>query len=104
MLVRLPTTVIPVLGGVVAGVTVTVSSVFSDGSRADGLAVPIPEMLAGSPPHRFSGDAVFRGMGPSMMKSAELLLVSMQPLPLRMAAVAFESDGVAAVSKQLAVP
>src|SRR5450759_3197598 len=100
MLVRSPATAMPVLGvGVVAGVTVTVSSVMFAGSGPVGDADPRPDGCVGSPPQGLAGEALWRGIGTSMMKSLALLFVSTQPLPLRIAAVVLESAGVGVVSE-----
>ena len=48
MLVRLPVTIKPVLGGAVAGATVTVSSKFPAGSTDAGDAVPLGQRQRGS--------------------------------------------------------
>src|SRR5213076_2931884 len=104
MLVRSATTLTFVLGGSVAGVTCTVSSVLPAGSSALGEAFPKPEGWPGSPPQEFTGDALLRGMGPLMTKSARLLFVSTQPLPRRRAAVVLTSAAVGVVSEQLAPP
>src|SRR5207237_10149708 len=90
--------------GRIAGVTCTVRTTWLAGSSASGDAVPKAEGWLGSPPHVLTGDALLRGIGPAMMKSLKLLFVSTQPLFLRMAAVELLSDGVAAPSKQLALP
>src|SRR2546430_2120880 len=104
MLVRLATTCTLVLGGSVAGVTCTVSSVVLAGSRPFGLALPTPGGWLGSPPHVFTGDVLFRGIGPTMRKSARLLFVSKHPLPRRTAAVVLLVAPVGVVSKQFAPP
>src|SRR5712692_3833168 len=52
--------------------------------------------------HEFAGVAEFRGDGAAMVKSVELLSVSVHPAPLRMAALVLVSGAVAAPSKQLA--
>src|SRR5205823_3157978 len=104
MLVRSATTARPELGGVVAGVTRTVSKVLLAGSSEDGEATPRPDGWDGSPPQEFAGAALLRGIGPMVTKSLALLSVSMQPLPLRTAAVVLVRDGVGVVSEQFAVP
>src|SRR4029079_8770674 len=55
-----------------------------------------------SPVQKWKFDAVLRGAGAPMSKSATLLSVSVQPSALRMAAVLLLRVGVAAASKQLA--
>src|SRR5207249_977470 len=104
MLVRLPVTVMLVLGRVVAGVTVTVSRVWPAGSTEDGVAPPTPEILVGSPPQTFAGEALLRGSGPVITKSLALLLVSMQPLFLRTAPTVELPTPVAVPSAQLGTP
>src|SRR5439155_2121390 len=104
MLVRSAVTARPVLGGVAAGVILTVNSVLAAGSSDDGNAMPRPEGCVGSPPHEFGGAALLRGIGPTSTKSLALLLLSTQPLPRRTAAVAFSSVGAVAFSEQFAVP
>src|SRR5437879_6318621 len=104
MLVRLATTCTFVLGGSVAGVTCTVRRTLLAGSSEFGDALPNADGWLGSPPHVLTGDALLRGMGPAMMKSLRLLLVSTQPLFLRMAAVVLESAAVGNVREQFAPP
>src|SRR5829696_4575166 len=58
---RSPTTVTPVLVGVVPLVTATVSKVLPPAATVFGLAEPIPLGLVDPPPHGASGEAVFRG-------------------------------------------
>ena len=60
MLVRSATTARPELGGVVAGVTRTVSKVLLAGSSEDGEATPRPDGWDGSPPQEFAGAALLR--------------------------------------------
>ena len=57
-----------------------------------------------TPPHGLRPLAVLRGLGASTLKSVLLVSVSVQPFPLRRAAVVLLSAAVAAPSKQLAVP
>ena len=102
MLVRSPVTVIPVLVGPVPGVTVTVRKVLPPGSSELGLANPAADR-APPPPQKFVIE-LLRGIGPLIVKSKELLSVSVQPLLILIAAVVFESGMVAAVSAQSAVP
>src|SRR5437870_2768708 len=87
MLLRSALTANPVLGGAVAGVIFTVSTVLLAGRTDAGEARPKPEGCAGSPPQEFGGAALSRGIGPMMTKSLALILVSMHPFPLRTAAV-----------------
>src|SRR5581483_2719044 len=104
MLVRSAVTVMLVLGGVLAGVTLTVSNVLLAGSNDCGEAMPSPKGCVGSPPQELTGEELFRGIGPFITKSLELLSVSRQPLPFRIAAVVFDSGPTGAVSKQFALP
>src|SRR5437762_9295283 len=104
MLVRSATTCRFVLDGIVAGVTCTASSVLLAASSAFGFALPNPEGWLASPPQLFAGDALLRGIGPAMMKSARLLFVSTQPFTLRIAAVVLARTAVGFPSKQLALP
>src|SRR5436305_12251958 len=104
MLARSVVTLMPVLGGRVAGLTATLSNTLLAGSTAEGTAMPSPNGLVESPPHACAGAELLRGMGPIVTKSAELLSVSMQPLPRRTAAVVLPRPAEAAVSEQLAVP
>src|SRR5919199_6805004 len=105
MLVRLALTVMSVLGGVVAGVTLTVSSVLLAGSSAEGEAMPRPEGCVASPPHELTGDALLRGIGPTATKSLALLSVSWHPLLRRTPATETLSVGAGALaSAQLVVP
>src|SRR5581483_7231213 len=100
MLVRSTATAMPEEGGVVAGMTRTVSRVLLAGSSDEGEATPSPEGCLGSPPQEFAGPLLLRGIGPMMTKSLLLLSVSMQPFPRRTAAVVLVRAGVAVVSKQ----
>src|SRR5882672_11136998 len=100
---RFPATVIPVLGGRVPGVTVTVRSVEFPGITGFGLAAPVPEGLF-TPLQVLVADAEFRGLGAPVAKSARLLSVSVQPLLVRKPAVVLLSVGAAAPSKKLAFP
>src|SRR5262249_18459393 len=83
-----------VLGGVIAGLTVTASSVIAVTCTESGEAVPSPEIFAGSLEHPFAGAELFRGIGPSIRKSLRLLSVSIHPFPLRIPAVVLDSPGV----------
>ena len=56
-----------------------------------------------SPPQKFAGDALLRGMGPSIRKSLELLLVSRQPLFFLIGAVVLVIVTVGVVSEQVAM-
>src|SRR5258708_30777773 len=94
MVVRFALTAKPVLGGVVAGVTFTVSSVWLAGSSDAGEARPRPEGCAGSPPQEFTGAPLSRGIGPMTTKSLPLTPVSMQPFPFLTAAVVLLSTAV----------
>ena len=100
---RSAVTVIPLLAGLLPGVTATVSSVVPPTVTDAGSAVPVPVGLV-SAEHAFTREAVFRGMGAPAAKSAELLSVSVQPLPARSAAVVLLRTGAGAVSEQLADP
>ena len=83
--------VMPVLAGVVPGVTVTVRSVESPGGTDAGLALPMPVGAVQS----CTGEAVLRGFGVPAVKSAALLSESVQPELLRSAALVFVSVGAA---------
>src|SRR5437016_8158007 len=102
MLVRSPVTVIPVLGGPVAGVTLTIRKVLPPGSSELGLADP--EADRAPPPPQVFVIELLRGIGPLTVKSSELLSVSVQPLLILIAAVVFESTMVGEVSEQSAPP
>src|SRR4051812_29475537 len=105
MIARFAATATPVLGGTVAGVTRTVSSVWLAGSTESGVAMPSPEGCVGSPPHELAGARLLRGIGPVATKSALLLSVSWQPLPRRMAALVLSRPGAEAfASAQFADP
>jgi hypothetical protein len=60
--------------------------------------------LSPGAPHDTAGLALLRGFGAAVVKSLELLSVSVQPLEIRIAAVVFDRTAVAAPSKQLADP
>src|SRR6266567_987940 len=98
---RFPATVMPLDGGLVPGVTVTVRRVVCPRSTAEGLAAPTPDGFVG-PPQKCAGEALLRGLGGPIVKSARLLSVSMQPPSLRSAAVVLVSAPVAAPSKHVA--
>ncbi len=98
---RFPATVMPLDGGLVPGVTVTVRRVVCPRSTAEGVAAPTPDGFVG-PPQKCAGEALLRGLGGPIVKSARLLSVSMQPPSLRSAAVVLVSAPVAAPSKHVA--
>src|SRR4051812_5244770 len=102
MLPKSPTTVIPVLDGLVAGVTVTVRSELPPGSREFGLAEPFPERAPAT--GQMFPMELLRGIGPFRSKSNELLSVSVQPLFFLIAAVVLLSTFVGDVSEQSAAP
>jgi hypothetical protein len=56
------------------------------------------------PPHGLSGEAVLRGAGAPVVKSALLMSVSVQPLLRRIAVVVFVRVAVGAFSKKFAPP
>ena len=101
MLERFPVAVIPVLGGLVAGTTVTVKRVLPPGATVVGLV----EMLACSvlASHELNGLELFRGDGVPTIESELLLSVSLHPPPLRSKAVVAVNVAALAPSKQLAV-
>ena len=98
MFVEFPTTAMPVLGGVVAEITVTVKRVVSPGATIFEFAAP-PACSVAPRLQAFVGLFVFFGVGAEIVKSAELLSVSEQPFPLRFAAVAEFKSAVLAPSK-----
>ncbi len=100
---RSATTENPVAGPVDAGVTCTVSVVSPPRSGPAGVARPSALSCDESPQTR-AGLALLRGIGVISTKSALLLSVSVQPLPLRTSAVELPSPAAASVSKQFAVP
>src|SRR5258707_9476824 len=104
MAVRSAPTERRVRAGALAGVTGTVRSVLAAGSTADGDATPKPDGCVGSPPQKFGGAALFRGIGPTLTKSFALLSVSTHPLARRTEAVVLLSPAAGAVSEQLAAP
>ena len=92
-------TVIPVLGGSLAGETTTVSVELSPGCTPNGFADPVADNTA----QLFVGDELFRGFGAPAVKSLLLLLVSRQPkFPLIAAVVLVSVGAELAPSKQLA--
>src|SRR6266478_3834482 len=99
---RSPATVIPVLAGLVPGVTVTVNSDELPGATALGLATPTPDGLVG-PEQLLKSSFVLRGLGAPAVKSPELLSVSAQPPLFRISAVVFDRPAATVPSKQLAV-
>ena len=101
MLVKSPCTAMPVLGGVVAGDTVTVNRVLPPGSTEVGLAEP--EADSAPPPEQELAFELLRGIGPPTLKSILLLSVSWQPFCFLIAAVVFERMAVGEVSEQSAV-
>jgi hypothetical protein len=104
MLVKSPITLMPVLGGgLVAGVTVTVSKTLLLGSTEEGLDEPTAPSWLGSPPQVFTVELPLRGMGPETVKSLELTSVSWQPALFLMAAVVLLKPPVGEVSEQVAV-
>src|SRR6185437_3496836 len=102
MLVRSPVTVMPVL--LRAGVTATVRSSAPAGSTPDGVAPPTPEMALGSPPQKFAGDELSRGVGAETIKSLPLFLVSVQPLALRTTAVVLPAAPAGLLCEQSTLP
>ena len=103
MEVRLQATAVLVEVGLVPRVTVALNSVLLPASTDEGMADPLPLGLV-EPPQRWAGDAEFRGSGAKAVKSAKLLLVSVQPPSARKAAVAVDSAVAGEVSEQLAAP
>src|ERR1700682_1655445 len=103
MLLRSPVTAMPVLGGPVAGITDTVSSVLPPGSRELGLAAPLAERVpAAAQVFEFE---LLRGIRPPLtLKSRLLLSVSWHPLLFLIAATRFVVPGAGEVSEQLAAP
>ncbi len=83
------------LGGLWPETTATVSRVVSPAAPEAGTALKV---APGGVP------VALRGAGAPTVKSARLLLVSIDPSPLRSAAVVLLSSGVGAVSEQLALP
>ena len=66
-----------------------------------GVAVPTPEGSAGIAAADIAGRLLLRGIGPMVTKSLALLSVSMQPLPLRTAAVRLSRAATGVVSEQV---
>ncbi len=95
---RSPVTVMPVLAGDVAGVTVTVRMVCVPAIIDAGLAAPVAVRELEEPPK-----VELRGLGAATEKSVELLLVSVAGLA-RTSAVVLLGAGATAPSKQFAVP
>src|SRR5437868_14413376 len=98
MLPKSPTTVMPVLDGLVAGVTITVRSELSPGSTESGLAEPFPEWVP-AVVQTFPTE-LLRGIGPTRSKSSALLSILVQPLFFLTAFVVFLSTFVGDVSVQ----
>ncbi len=101
---KFPTTVIPVLCGVVAGETATRNSVVPPGITVFGFAAPVAESVGLPPEQAFVGLLVLRGVGSVIEKSALLSSVSLQPPPLRPPAVLALKSAVFVFSKQFADP
>src|SRR5215831_9116203 len=96
---RSATTVIPVLGGLGAGETSTVSATASPGCTLLGFAEPPPVRIV----QLCKALLLFRGLGVPASKSLALSFVSRQPPFFLSAAVVFVSVGAAAEpSKQFA--
>ena len=81
---------------------VTVTSLFKATSVAPSAGVVLLTVGAASVTHGLRGDAVLRGFGAMAVKSAPLLSVSVQPLPLRSTAVVLLLAGAALPSKKFA--
>ena len=94
------------LSGFTPAVTETLSRTAPPGKTDAGEANPMPEGSVGIPGWQATaGEELFRGAGLPRVKSLELSFVSVQPLPLRIAAVVFESTSVGPLpSKQFALP
>ena len=104
MELMLAMTVIPALVGFVPGVIVTVNKTALPNVTGFGLAAPMPVGLVGNPQIAV-GEAVLRGFGALVVKSAELLFVSAHPfIPRKSELVALGAGAAAAPSKQFAVP
>ncbi len=89
----------------VTGSLKVTSTVTSTGTLVATLAGLVSVTMGGtSTPQLLVGEAVLRGVGAPVLKSAALLSVSTQPAPLRMVAVVLEGAGAGPEpSKQLAV-
>src|SRR5512142_2973043 len=84
----------PVLGGSVAGDTVTVNRVGVPASNAVGFATPTAA----------KGNRLLRGLGAPTVKSAALLLASTVPFPFRSAAVVLLKVAVGPLPSKQLVP
>src|SRR5436190_828706 len=94
----------PVLGGVVAGMTVTASSVVAPGETVDGLADIDANKVAPPPLHITGVEAVFLGAeGTWFAKSSRLLSVSWQPPDLRIWLLSLPGAVVLTPSKNMLV-
>src|SRR5689334_16191859 len=95
----------PVLVGLAPGVTVTLSVVCSPADTDDGEADPVAAggVRTGAP-QTCNAEAELRGAGAAAVKSAELLSVSVQPLPARKAASVLLKVGAGLASEKLALP
>jgi hypothetical protein len=90
-----------VLGGLDAGLTVTVNSEVAPAVTRSGFAAPVP--VGASQTLRVAPE--LRGAGASTVKSAAFWSVSMQPPPRRCAAVVWASVSVGPLpSRQFAPP
>ena len=119
---RSPVMVMPVLVGFAPGVTVNDSKLVPPAMTESGFAAPVPEGFVGvgvgvavgvgvgvavgvgvgvmvgvgvgvEMLHAFAGEELFLGLGALAVKSAELLSVSVHPLPALNAAVVFDRVG-----------
>jgi hypothetical protein len=96
--------VIPVLGGVVAGITVTVKSVDWPGDTDAGVAFIAANRFFPPPTHWTGAVAEFRGTeGVVVVKSAELLSVSVQPESFLVLLLLFPAAAVEVVSRKIFV-
>src|SRR5688572_25870942 len=101
---RLPLTVIPVLGGVVAGITVTVKWTFAPGETVVGFAASAANSVVPPPLHVTGVVAAFRGAeGVLVEKSVELLSESWQPFCARILLELFGGAVVLVPSKKMFV-
>ena len=96
------TIVYQALDTLTASLNVIVMSVLKPTSDAPASGDVAVTAGALSPVQKWKFDAVLRGDGAAVSKSATLLSVSVQPSALRMAAVVLLRVGVAVVSAQLA--
>ena len=74
------------------------------GTVGVGVTAEVGVGVTGGLSHEFVGLAVLRGVGVPVAKSTLLSSVSLQPLPLRSAAVVLFRRGAASPSKKLALP